>query len=87
MIAPWKRKNRRSLSTNYLFFRIQDIEAFIGGGGKHAHKIDVLKKISDIVTDFKDELTGGSNLLVSDTKLNYKNAQKSCEAIGMFLGT
>ena len=75
--------------------RVEGIESYItktvGKKANHPNKAasteTIFKHISELTTGLKNELVGGNNLLVSDKKMNYKNAQKTCQAMDMHLGT
>ena len=76
--------NKRRLTD----FRFTEIETYL----KKPAPNPASKKWSDdfqkIYKDFKDELeeSAGSNLLVSDVRTTYSNAQQTCRQMGMNLG-
>ena len=73
-------------------FRVEGIENYITKtvGKKAPSKTSstetIFKHISELTNGLKNELVGGNNLLVSDKKMNYKNAQNTCRAMDMHLG-
>ena len=72
--------------------RVEGIESYITktvgkkAPSKTASTETIFKHISELTTGLKNELVGGNNLLVSDKKMNYKNAQNTCRAMDMNLG-